>query len=176
MTRTDAETSIAGAGASTQTHDAMRLPAWLATMATIAGAVLITSGFFLPWMAGSGPFGERTFSGADFARLVRMFEITSDSETSLAQLRGTAIAMYLVPALALNAAVMHICAPFTGVGARFLRWCAGSAGGYALGVLLLLLFLSIVPINDFAGVVGLPRAGFALTAAGAAVLLAAARR
>jgi hypothetical protein len=45
------------------------------------------------------------------------------------------------------------------------------AGGYAALLLGALLFLSVVPVNDFASAVGLPTWGFGLSAASAVVLM-----
>lgn len=152
---------------------------WLRGVATrglsVAAAAIICRGFFLPWMHGDGPFDLRSFSGFDFARLVRNFEITTDTQSSLAQVRASAIALYLLPALAVNAAAVHVAAPVLALPGRYAAWALRIAAGYAAALLLLVLTFSIVPVNDLASALSWPRMGFALTAAGAAMLWVAAR-
>ncbi|MEX1253288.1 MAG: hypothetical protein WEE64_02995 [Dehalococcoidia bacterium] len=148
----------------------------IAPLLTIVAAALAVAGFFLPWMNGAGPFDLRSFSGFDFARLVRNFEITADSASSSAQVRGTAVALYLVPALALNAAVLHAAAPLLGLQRRLVGWALLVSGAYALAILGLLLLLSLAPLNDFQSSVGLPSWGFALSAASGALLVWLGRR
>lgn len=137
---------------------------------SIAAAALVCAGFFLPWMDGAGPFALRSFSGFDFARLVRNFEITADTASSSAQVRGSAVAIYLVPAAAVNAAVLHALARFAGLSRRAAAAALVIASAYVLAVLGLVLVLSLAPLNGFASAVGLPSWGFALTLAGALAL------
>jgi hypothetical protein len=141
-----------------------------------AAAVVICWAFFLPWMDGSGPFDLRSFSGFDFARLVRNFEITTDSQSSLGQVRASAIALYLVPALAVNAAALHACEDLLRLPRSYAAWGLAASAGYAGALLVLILVFSLVPLNDLASAVGAPRAGFGLTAAGACSLALVARR
>ena len=143
---------------------------------TAAAAALICWAFFLPWMHGDGPFDLRSFSGFDFARLVRNFEITTDTQSSQAQVRASAIALYLVPALAVNAAAIHLAAPMLALPARYAGWALMLAAIYAGAMLALVLTFSLIPLNDLADAVGAPRLGFALTAAGVVALFVAARR
>jgi hypothetical protein len=148
--------------------------AWRALSA--GAAALICWAFFLPWMNGDGPFDLRSFSGFDFARLVRNFEITTDTQSSLAQVRASAIALYLVPALAVNAAAIHLAAPMLALPARYAGWALMIAAVYAGAMLLLVLTFSLVPLNDLAEALGSPRAGFALTGVGVGALSLAGRR
>jgi hypothetical protein len=141
-----------------------------------AAAALICWAFFLPWMDGSGPFDLRSFSGFDFARLVRNFEITTDSQSSLSQVRASAIALYLVPALAVNAAALHACEGALRLPRSYAAWALAASAIYAGTLLLLILALSLVPLNDLASAVGAPRVGFLLTALGTACLALVARR
>jgi hypothetical protein len=141
-----------------------------------AAAVVICWAFFLPWMHGDGPFALRSFSGFDFARLVRNFAITTDTQSSLAQVRASAIALYLVPALAVNAAAIHVAAPLLALPRRYAGWALLIAATYGGAMLALVLTLSLVPLNDLAGAVGAPRIGFALTATGVVALSIAGRR
>lgn len=152
------------------------LGAAIAPAIAVGAAALVLAAFFLPWMTGDGPFSLRTFSGFDFARLVRNFEITSDTTSSSAQVRGVAVALYLLPAVAVNAAMLRLCATLRMLDRRAAAWALIGAAAYILAMQALLLFLSLVPVNDFAPSVGLPRPGFALTAAGAAVLAWLGRR
>lgn len=137
---------------------------------SVAGAALVMMGFFLPWMDGANAFDLRTFSGFDFARLVRNFEITADSAQASGGIRVTAIAIYLMPALAINGAVLHQVSAF----AKSLHRAAGVAlllaALYILSMLSVLLFLSVVPVNRLADAVGSPSWGFGLTLAGALLL------
>jgi hypothetical protein len=142
-----------------------------ASLLTVAAAALALAGFFLPWMEGAGPFDLRSFSGFDFARLVRNFEITAESTSSTAQVRGTAVALYLVPALAVNAAVLRLVSPWLGLDRTLVGRVLLCSGAYALALLALLLLLSLAPLNDFASTVGLPSWGFALSTASGAVLV-----
>lgn len=143
------------------------LVAWLASL---SAACLVLGGFFSPWMDGSSVFDLRNFSGFDFARLVRNFEVTANSAEASGQLRATAVAIYLIPALAINGALLYLLSSFAG----WLRYAAGVAlllaAGYIVAMLFALLFLSVVPVNQFADVVGLPSWGFGLTLAGALLL------
>ena len=139
-------------------------------------AGLICWAFFLPWMDGSGPFDLRSFSGFDFARLVRNLEITTDSQSSLSQVRASAIALYLVPALAVNAAALHACEGVLALPRRYAAWALAIAATYALALLLLILAFSLTPLNELASAVGAPRMGFLLTALGAGGLALISRR
>ena len=165
-----------GLPANERSQAGLTLSPRVAPLLTAVAAALALTGFFLPWMNGAGPFDLRSFSGFDFARLVRNFEITADSASSSAQVRGTAVALYLVPALALNAAVLHVAAPLLGLQGRLVGWALLDSGGYALAVLALLLFLSLAPLNDFASTVGLPSWGFALSVTSGALLMWLGRR
>ena len=133
-------------------------------------AVILVVGFFLPWMAGTDVFEFRTFSGFDFARLIRNFEITADTTSESGQVRAAAAGLYMVPALAINGAVVHLGSAFR---PDLRRWAAVTmvAGAfYAAAVLALTLFLSLVDVNEFATVVGAPRLGFFVSVIGSVVL------
>ena len=121
-------------------------------------------------MEGSGQLDARSFSGFDFARLVRNFEITAESLSAEGQIRATAIAIYLVPALALNAAILlpvgAVRPDLKAVGSL----AAIAAAGYSVVVLFTLLAFSLLPLNEFEEVVGLPAYGFLLTALAALTL------
>ncbi len=139
-------------------------------LASLSAACLVLVGFFTPWMNGSSVFDLRSFSGFDFARLVRNFEITANSAEASGQIRATAVAIYLIPALAINGALLYLLSSFAG----WLRYAAGVAlllaAGYIVAILFALLFLSVVPVSQFADVVGLPSWGFGLTISGALLL------
>lgn len=130
--------------------------------------------FFLPWMAGEDVFALRTFTGFDLARLVRNFEITATSTPETSRVRAGAVALYLLPALAINGAVLHQLRSFNShlrlpaIGAMVV------AIGYGVLVLTTVLLFSFVAINDFEKYVGAPRAGFYLSAAGLTALATAA--
>jgi hypothetical protein len=136
----------------------------------IVAAFFVVVAFFLPWMHGSNAFDSRTFSGFDFARLIRNFAITAGSPSTVGQVRATAIALYLVPALAVNAVVLDA----VGVVNRGWKRPAGLAlalsAGYTFAVLGVLLLLSFLPISGLADVVGWPTYGLALTAGGTLVM------
>jgi hypothetical protein len=124
----------------------------------------MVAAFFLPWMDGSAELDQRTFSGFDFARLIRNFEITADSASSTGGIRATALAIYLMPALVINGAVVQGLERPLG-WARIVSGIAlASAGFYSLLILATVLFLSVVAINDFAHVIGPPEYGFGLCA------------
>ncbi len=132
--------------------------------------MIVVIAFFLPWMDGAGALEFRSFSGFDFARLVRNFEITADSTSAAGEFRATAIAIYLVPALAVNGAVLDFAAIFSAPLRRISGCALAVAAAYVILVLALLLALSVVPVNEFATVVGFPKYGFGLTASGALLL------
>lgn len=143
-------------------------------IASIAGAALVAAAFFLPWMGGQDVFELRTFSGFDLARLVRNFEITASSTQETGQIRLVAVALYLVPALAINGAVLHQ------VQARAVQFHSASivallaAATYGAFILAAVLFLAIVPVNDFEQYVGWPRVGSYLALVGLGTLAFAA--
>jgi hypothetical protein len=138
---------------------------------TIGACALIALGFFLPWVEGADLMDLRSFSGFDLARLVRNFEINADSEAGLGQLRATALSLYLVPALAINAAVIECMSAGTPTLGPAGRLAALVSGVYVLLVLAVVLFLAQVPVNHFEVVVGTPSWGFAATAIGGAALV-----
>lgn len=149
---------------------ALAIAAPLDLILVLAGAALVVAGFFAPWMNGDGPLSYRAFSGADFAQLIRNFEITSDTTASMAQIRASAVMLYLVPALAANAAALRVLRACGGHAAWAL-WSGRVAASYAIATLVLLLVLSVAPVNEFAPSVGSPSWGFALIVAGALALL-----
>jgi hypothetical protein len=133
--------------------------------------LLVVAGFFLPWVEGAAVLDTRAFSGFDLARLLRNFEIAVASGTSVNQIRLSAIALYLVPALAVNAAVLQ-CLSLRVAGARpAARVAALAAGFYAAAALTVLFFLSQVRVNDFERVVGTPAWGSLLVVAGAGLFV-----
>lgn len=137
---------------------------------TIVAAVVVVFAFFLPWMHGSNEFDYRTFSGFDFARLIRNFEITAGSPSTIGQIRATAITLYLIPALAVNAVVFAGMGLFNRGWNRAVGLASVLSAGYTFGVLAVLLLLSLLPISGLADVVGWPTYGLALTAGGALVM------
>jgi hydrogenase-4 membrane subunit HyfE len=149
----------------------MRLPAALVRSLTFAAAVIVTAAFFLPWMDGANELRFHSFSGFDFARLIRNFEITAQSPSETGQIRATALLIYLMPALVVNSCVMTLLQPALKVAAKLAGGALIAAGGYGLAVLGVLLFLSVVRVNDFADVVGGPDYGFAISAGASALLL-----
>jgi hypothetical protein len=133
--------------------------------------LLLALGFFLPWVEGANILDFRSFSGFDLARLVRNFEINAGTDTGLGKLRATALALYLVPALGVNAAMLE-CLAWVRTDARpAARWASLVAGAYSAAVLGAVLVLSQVPLNDFEQVVGAPAWGFAVVALGAALFV-----
>lgn len=113
-----------------------------------------------------------SFSGFDFARLIRNFEITAESQSEAGQIQATALLVYLMPALVVNSAVLRLVRRAASIPAAAVAGASVAAGGYGLVVLSSLAFLSVVHVNDFADVVGAPRYGFLISALGCAVLLA----
>ena len=103
--------------------------------------------------------------------MVRNFEITAGSQSEAGQIRATALLIYLMPALVANAAALQLARRATGIPATAVAGASVAAGGYGMIVLSVLFFLSVAPVNDFAGVVGAPRYGFLVSALGCAVLL-----
>ena len=71
-------------------------------LASLSAACLVLVGFFTPWMNGSSVFDLRSFSGFDFARLVRNFEITANSAEASGQIRATAVAIMAFGAIGLS--------------------------------------------------------------------------
>jgi hypothetical protein len=138
----------------------------------VTGAALIVVGFFLPWLDGTAEFAGRDFSGFDFARLIRNLEVTAESRSEGGQLQMTALLLYLTPALAVNSAVLWLARSTVGLPIIAVAGASVAAGVYALAIMSALLFLSVVELNDFAGVVGAPLYGMLISVIGCAVLLA----
>src|SRR5258705_5828065 len=67
---------------------------------TVAAAVLVIGGFFLPWVRGAGILGLRSFSGFELAGIAQDL----GRENTVVPLPG--LVLYLVPATVLNAAVL----------------------------------------------------------------------
>lgn len=151
----------------------MRLAPALMRPVTVFAAVAVVGAFFLPWMGGAQELRFHSFSGFDFARLVRNFEITAGSQSETGQIRATALLIYLMPALAANAAVLALLESPACVSGRLASGAAALAGAYGMVVLGALLLLSIVEVNDFADVVGGPEFGFAISTVGSGMLLGA---
>lgn len=137
----------------------------------LAAAAVTVAAFFMPWMDGAQALRFHSFSGFDFARLIRNFEITAESQSEEGQIRATALLIYLMPALVVNSAILRLVRRAAGVPATVVAYSSAAAGGYGLVLLTALVFMSTVQVNDFAGVVGAPRYGFLLSALGCAVLL-----
>jgi hypothetical protein len=133
----------------------------------IGACGLIVLGFFLPWLEGAGIMDLRSFSGFDLARLARNFEIAADSEAGAGRIRATALALYLVPALAINAAIFEASTFRLRETLPMARLACLTAGVYAVVVLAAVLLLSQAPFNGFELVAGTPAWGFVVTAAGA---------
>jgi hypothetical protein len=123
-------------------------------------------------MDGAQPLRFHSFSGFDFARLIRNFEITAESQSEAGQIQATALLVYLMPALVVNSAVLRLVRRAASIPVAAVAGASVAAGGYGLVVLSSLAFLSVVHVNDFAMVVGAPRYGFLISAFGCAVLLA----
>ena len=122
-------------------------------------------------MDGAQALRFHSFSGLDFARLIRNFEITAESQSEAGQVQATALLVYLMPALVVNSAVLRLVRRAAGIPAAAVAGASIAAGGYGLVVLSALALLSVVEVNDFAGVVGAPRYGFLISVLGCAVLL-----
>lgn len=84
--------------------------------------------------------------------------------------------MRAAPLLAVGGISVGVVAPLARLHRRLVGWAMLIGAGYGQGILGLLLFLSLVPANDFERGVGLPSWGFALTLAGVALLASQARR
>jgi hypothetical protein len=149
----------------------MRVARPLTRWLTVLPAAVVVAAFFLPWMSGSHELRFHEFSGFDFARLIRNFEITASSQSETGQIRATALLIYLMPAMAANAALMTLLESPAGIPRRVATGATALAGGYGLAVLGAMVFLSAVEVNEFADVVGAPRYGFVLSALGCAVLV-----
>lgn len=137
----------------------------------VAGAVLVVSGFFLPWLNGAAEFAARDFSGFDLARLVRNFEIVASSSPEAGRLGLIAAVLYTVPALAVNGAILSL-APAIHRKAGAIALAVAAV--YALVVLTLTAAMTVIPGTDLEGVLGAPMKGFFVSIAGGAALAAAA--
>jgi hypothetical protein len=133
--------------------------------------VLVSLGFFLPWLEGSAEFASRDFSGFDLARLVRNFRIVASSSSEAGGAGLIAIALYAMPALAINGAAMSL-VPIVRRGAQVIALSAAAA--YAFAILLAALALSRLTWTDLGPVLGRPLAGFFISALGAVTLASSA--
>lgn len=150
-------------------------PAQARSIAVMAAVAALTA-FFLPWMNGDGTFALRTFSGFDFARLIRNFEITAASQQDVAQVRGTAVLFYLAPALLVNSASVYALAPLIGASQRLCGVALAAAGIYALALVALLLVMGALPLSPLAPHVAMPREGMLITVAAATCVALLGRR
>jgi hypothetical protein len=121
-------------------------------------------------MHGSNEFAYRTFSGFEFARLVRNFEIAAGSPSAMGQVKATAIALYLVPSLAVNALAFNGLALVNRGWTGATRLASAVCAGYTVVVLGGLLVVSALPISGLAAVIGWPSYGFAATAIASLVM------
>ena len=149
----------------------MLSPAARAQLLGLAAAAITVAAFFLPWMDGAQPLRFHSFSGFDFARLIRNFEITAESQSEAGQIQATAVLIYLMPALVVNSAVLRLVRRAARIPPAAVAGASVAAGSYGLVVLSAVVFLGMVHVNDFADVVGAPRYGFLISALGCAVLL-----
>jgi hypothetical protein len=140
--------------------------AWLASRvercAALAAAVLIILGFFLPWTRGVGPFSMRSFSGFELARLAR----DASGGDSLLSLQTTAIALYLVPAIAINALLLSATNGLLRLSPRQRSVASLGAGAYGCLVTAVALFLMLVPTAGVDEVLHRPEIGLGFEAAG----------
>jgi hypothetical protein len=103
--------------------------------------------------------------------LVRNFEIAAESRAEDGQMRATALLIYLMPALAVNASFLWLVSRALGLPAIAVTGASVFAGVYGVVVLCSLLFLSLAGVNDFARVVGAPQSGFLVSVVGCALLI-----
>ena len=129
---------------------------------------MVLAGFFLPWLNGSSQFASREFSGFDLARLVRNFEIVASSSSEAGPLRLTAAALYAVPALAVNGAVLAQVQRLRRAGGVAL--CV--AGSYGLVMLLAVALLSNFTWTQLDRVLGGPMSGYFVSLFGLILLSA----
>lgn len=120
----------------------------------VAGATMVVLGFFLPWLDGTAEFAARDFSGFDLARLVRNFEIVASSSTEANRIGLTAVALYAMPALAINGAVLALVPAIRREAAAI---ALGIGAVYALVILTGVTALSAVPWTDLEGVLSASR-------------------
>lgn len=135
----------------------------------VIGAALVLLGFFLPWVHGSAEFAASDFSGLDLARLVRNFEIVASSSNEAGGLRATAIVLYAMPALAINAAVLAWWPLERKIGGI----CVVAGALYASFILGVVALFSVAAWSELERVLGAPAYGYWFSAAGAASLAGA---
>ena len=136
---------------------------------TLAGAVLIVAGFFLPWLQGDGVFAMRTFSGFDFATVAH--NVVRGMAVSSTQSLAPAL-FYFAPAAAIGVASYATLAPGSGPG----RLAALTVGCYTLCLVIAALVLALTPISQATRLLGPPSWGLMVTALGALTLVVAATR
>ena len=137
----------------------------------VAGATLVVLGFFLPWLHGTAEFAARDFSGFDLARLVRNFKIVASSSSEAGQVGLTAVALYTMPALAINGAVLALVPAIRRKAAAI---ALGVGAVYPLVILTVVAALSATSWTDLEGILGAPMSGFFVSVAGGAALTASA--
>ena len=133
----------------------------------VAGAALVVLGFFLPWLHGTAEFAARDFSGFDLARLVRNFEIVASSSSEEGQFGLITVALYAMPALAINGAVLAF---VPAIQRRAAAIALGIAAFHALVILTMFAALSAISWTNLQGVLGSPMNGFFVSVAGGATL------
>lgn len=138
-----------------------------ARLIATAGAALIVAGFFLPWVGGAAEFASRDFTGFDLARLMRNFEVVASSSSDAGKFTLTAVVLYLVPALAVNGAVLVWLAD----SRRLASGALALAALYGAAVLGGVAAISSIGDSDAERVLGGLMAGFGSSGLGAALLL-----
>ena len=133
----------------------------------IAGAALVVLGFFQPWLHGTAEFAARDFSGFDLARVVRNLEIVASSSSEEDKFGLMAVALYAMPALAINGAVLAL---VPAIQRRAAAIALGVAAVYSLAILTMFAALSTISWTNLQGALGSPMNGFFVSATGGAML------
>jgi hypothetical protein len=98
---------------------------------------------------------------------VRNFEIAASSPSETGRDRLTAIALYAMPALAVNGALLAL---MPTIQRRAAAIALATAAVYSLVILTVVAVLSAVSWTDLQGVLGSPMPGFFVSLAGSAML------
>lgn len=102
---------------------------------------------------------------------MRNFEIAASSPSETGRDRLTAIALYAMPALAVNGALLAL---MPAIHRRAAAIALATAAIYTLAILTMVAVLSAVAWTDLQGVLGPPMPGFVVSLAGSALLCASA--
>jgi uncharacterized membrane protein (UPF0136 family) len=140
----------------------------VAFLAAIAGCVMVSVGFFLPWLTGEGVFELRSFSGMELATLLHERGLGLDDSVLVS---AGPLLLYLSPASAAAALAGIVSGRVLGIPAALLRMLVLGSSVYTISCLTAVALLAALPIASVDPYLGRPDWGFGVVAAGPLLIL-----